>query len=772
MATLTSQLIVSLIDRVTAPARGVAATVERLQDAQRRNNARMDEMRGRMVDAAAMAYALARAVGGPVRAAADFETAMNRVTALSGATGEQFDQLRQQALELGRSTQFTASQAGDAMGFLAMAGFEANQILGAMPGTLQLAAAAQMDLAQTADVVSNILTGYGKDVSELAHVNDVLVKAFTSANTDLLQLAEAMKYAGPIASAAGVRFEETAAAISLMGNAGIQGSMAGTSVRGALTRILNPTKQVTTAMQGAGLSFTDAHGRLIPLADIIEQLEPHADDAGLMMQLFGQRAGPAMAALVGQGSQALRDLEAELNNSAGTAERVANVQMAGFNGMMKEFWSVVEGLQISIGTALLPALTELGRAAIAIIGPLTAFAEANPRLTATVVGLAASLVALRVAAVATQFAFLWMKGGAISAAILSMRTLQGAIWAAQAAFMPFTAGLRAARTAIVGYTAAAAIAGHGGALAAMGSSMLALLNPIRLVRAALVGLKVALVSTGIGALVVGIATAGAWIHQNWAGIGEMFSGIAEGIRESFPAAGAIIDGISDSVAALAGWFGDLTGPIDASAEDWRGWGQAVGQSVGRVLQSVAELPGRIAAALMAGGAALYDAGVALIQSFWDGIVAKFDELLAWFRELPSRIIAAIGSIDLTGIIRWPSMPSWLGGGGEAAVAGARAAGGPIAKGRAYLVGEEGPEIITAGADGYVHDAQTTRDMMQRGGGAATGGRGGPMSFQFGNIIISGVSDPLAIARDVRREIERELWQELSGIQADVEWSAA
>ena len=110
------------------------------------------------------------------------------------------------------------------MGFLAQAGFEADEILGAMPSTLQLAAAANVDLATSADIASNVLSGYGLEVEQLGHANDVLVKAMTSTNTDLLQLGEAMKYAGPIASAAGISFEEAAAAIGLMGNAGIQGS--------------------------------------------------------------------------------------------------------------------------------------------------------------------------------------------------------------------------------------------------------------------------------------------------------------------------------------------------------------------------------------------------------------------------------------------------------------------------------------------------------------------------------------------------------------------
>lgn len=283
-----------------------------------------------------------------LRSAGDFETAMNRVQALSGATGEELEALRDLGKQLGRETQFSATQAADAMGFLAMAGFEANETLQALPGTLQLAASAQIELATAADIVSNVLSGYRLEISDLARVNDVLVKTFTSTNTNLEQLGEAMQYAGPIAAAAGIRFEEAAAAIGLMGNAGIQGTMAGTSLRGALARILNPTSEVTSAMQAAGLSMTDAEGKIRPLVDIIRDLEPHADDAGLMMQLFGQRAGPAMAALVGMGSEALSSLTAELDSSAGTAATISAAQMQGLNGSLKELRSAFEGLQIAI----------------------------------------------------------------------------------------------------------------------------------------------------------------------------------------------------------------------------------------------------------------------------------------------------------------------------------------------------------------------------------------------------------------------------------------
>jgi TP901 family phage tail tape measure protein len=757
MATLTSQLIVSLIDRVTAPSRAVATSVDRLRAAQARNAQQLAALRGRMVEAAAVGYALARAITSPVQVAADFQTAMNRVGVLSGATTEQFAALRQQAAELGRTTQFTASQAADAMGFLAMAGFKTNEIMGAMPGTLQLAAAAQMDVARAADIVSNVLTGYGKEVSELGHVNDVLVKAFTSANTDLSQLAEAMKYAGPVASAAGVRFEETAAAISLMGNAGIQGSMAGTSLRGAISRVLNPTKQVRSAMQRAGLSFTDANGRLLPLATIVEQLAPNAEDAGLFMELFGQRAGPAMAALVSQGSAALQELERDLVNAGGTAERVAAAQMEGFNGMKLRFMSMVEGLQIAIGTALLPALISVGETIMSVLGPITAFAEANPRLTATVVGLTASLVALRVAGIAAHWAFLWVKGGAISAALTGMRRLFFAMRVLSLiSLTPIVAGFNGLRSALIGYAAAASIAGHGAALKGMGAGLLGLLNPLRLVTVALRALKVALIGTGIGAILVAIAMAGAWIYNNWQGITvafEAFRGaFMRAIEPVMPALQPVIDGF----VALWSWISDLIGPIDAMNGGWAEAGIAAGKFVGEAVVAVIGLPGKI----MEAAGQMVEAGKALMRSLLEGIKAGATAVIGYVRDIGSRIA---GSVRGAASRAWDNARSAIGFSAPA-VEGARAAGGP--GGRTYLVGERGMELFTPDRSGYVHDAASTRHMLGAGGGDAAGG----VSVSIGNIQINlnGNADASRIAH----EIGKRLKEELAGIQSDIEWAVS
>ncbi len=301
---------------------------------------------GRSLSIGITAPAMA-AAGGALAVAAGYERSMNRVQALTSATGAQFVSLQKQARELGATTQYTAAQAADAMSYLGMAGFKTEQILGAMPSTLQLAAAAQMDLAQAADITSNILTGYGLEVAQLGHANDVLVKAFTSANTDLQQLGDAFKYAGPVARGAGLSFEEAAAALGMMGNAGIQGSMAGTSLRGALTRLMNPTRQVSDVLRRLRVNVHDANGQLLPFTEIIRRLEPHAEDTAAMMQIFGQRAGPAMAALLGQGSAALETFIGNLQEAGGTASRIAEAQMKGLAGALLELKSAVEELALA-----------------------------------------------------------------------------------------------------------------------------------------------------------------------------------------------------------------------------------------------------------------------------------------------------------------------------------------------------------------------------------------------------------------------------------------
>lgn len=366
---------------------------------------------------------------GALMTGAKFEKGMNRVRALSGATGKEFDALTQQAKDLGASTMFSATEASDAMGFLAMAGFKTNDVLGAMPGVLNLAAASQMDLATTADITSNILTGFGLEVSELGRVNDVLVKGMTSANVDLQMLGESMKYVGPVASSAGMEFEETAAAIALLGNAGIQGSMAGTSLRGAMTKLLKPSEDAALTMKRLGINALDSEGNLKSFTEIVGELEDANIKTGDAMAIFGQRAGPAMMALVSQGSGALADMTEELKNSGGTAENIASIQMEGMSGAITEMKSAFEGLMIAISEDVLPIFTKLIDAVIPILqkftkmpGPVKAIVVVVA-LLAAVMGpllIAIGLMIPAIAAMSGVMAGLSLSMGPITIAIVAI----------------------------------------------------------------------------------------------------------------------------------------------------------------------------------------------------------------------------------------------------------------------------------------------------------------------------------------------------------------
>lgn len=289
-----------------------------------------------------------------IDSAASFEKSMRRVQAVSQATASEYQKLSVAALEMSTRTEHSAMAVAEGMNFMAMAGFNASQIMEAMPSVLQLASAGVMDLGTAADITTNILTGYGMEISELAHANDILVSAMTGANVDLQMLGESFKYAGPLAKAAGIEFSETAAMIALMGNAGIQGSMAGTSLRQAITNLLNPTKQARDIMDRLGVKTRDANDNLLSMTEILRQLEDSGASASDMMILFGQRAGPAMSALLGQGVDELERFQQRLEDSEGLATRIEAMMVDTAEGQKTIFKNTANAIRIIFGQDMIP----------------------------------------------------------------------------------------------------------------------------------------------------------------------------------------------------------------------------------------------------------------------------------------------------------------------------------------------------------------------------------------------------------------------------------
>lgn len=282
----------------------------------------------------------------------EYESSMSRVKALSGATAEEFERLSKTAKMLGETTSFSAAQAADGMGFLAMAGFKTNDIVAAMPGLLSAAAAGQTELGQTADIVSNILSGFGLQANETARVADVLTQAFTSSNTDLAMLGETMKYVAPNARAAGLSLEETAAAAGILGNSGIQASMAGTSLRAAISRMSAPIGQAKDLMKALSINVVNTDGTLKGLAEIIDEVTTATDGMGdaqkmaAVKMLVGEEAASGFLTLMSAGSDTLREFTSELENSAGRADEIAGIMLDNTRGKLLLFQSKVEGAWI------------------------------------------------------------------------------------------------------------------------------------------------------------------------------------------------------------------------------------------------------------------------------------------------------------------------------------------------------------------------------------------------------------------------------------------
>lgn len=281
------------------------------------------------------------AMGGvAVKTFSDFEAGMNKVRAVSGATGEQFEALTAQARALGASTKFTAKEASEGMGFLAMAGFEVNEIMSALPATLDLAAAGGMELGRAADHVSNIMQGFQIEASKTGDIADILTKTFTSSNTSLEQLGEAMSYAAPIAHGFGQSIETASAAIGILSDAGIQSSRAGTGLGQILALLAKKSDQV-------GVAVFDSSGKMRDFADILEDIQKRGMTAKEVVTIFGQRAGPAMQVLLGRGADALREFRGELETAGGTTKKTAETMMEGIQGAFIELKSATQEAMIS-----------------------------------------------------------------------------------------------------------------------------------------------------------------------------------------------------------------------------------------------------------------------------------------------------------------------------------------------------------------------------------------------------------------------------------------
>ncbi|MBW3113483.1 phage tail tape measure protein [Bacillus sp. MCCB 382] len=337
-------------------------------------------------------------LGATVKVAADFESAMSRVGALSGASADELKRLTANAQEMGAKTSYSATQAAEAQQYLAMAGYKTSEIIAAMPGLLNAAAAGQTDLGTTADITSNILSGFGLQAGETARVADVLTKTFTSSNVDLQMLGDTMRYVAPTANAMGISLEEVAAAAGILGNSGIQGAQAGTSLSMSLTRLASPTKEASELMQQLGFNAFDSQGKMLPLSGVMTNLQTAT--AGLTEQqklhaistIFGAESMKAMLTLLDAGPATLQTFTGELQNAGGTAQTIAEQQLNNLNGQLTILKSGLEAMAISIGTALLPVVKWLATAVQGLVNWFNGLSEGTKTTLAIMAALTSAFM--------------------------------------------------------------------------------------------------------------------------------------------------------------------------------------------------------------------------------------------------------------------------------------------------------------------------------------------------------------------------------------------
>lgn len=315
--------------------------------------------------------AAATAVGGfgtaAVKSGMAFDATMSEVSAISGAAGQDFQDLRDKALEMGAKTKFSASEAADAMTYMGMAGWKAQDMIGGIEGIMDLAAASGENLATTSDIVTDALTAFGKSASDSGHLADIMAAASSNANTNVSMLGESFKYVAPVAGALGYTMEDTSLALGLMANSGIKASQAGTSLRTAMTNMASPTKNMASVMKKYDLSLTNTDGSMKSLVEVMDELRLKMGDVDEATQaadaslLFGKEAMSGMLAIINASTEDYKKLAGAIYECDGAAKQMASTMIDNLQGDLTLLGSAFESLQIAISDSLTPTLREFAQ---------------------------------------------------------------------------------------------------------------------------------------------------------------------------------------------------------------------------------------------------------------------------------------------------------------------------------------------------------------------------------------------------------------------------
>ncbi len=626
----------------------------------------------------------------------EFNVGMSKVQALTrlDKNSDEFKMLREQARELGATTAFTANQVAQGQAFYAMAGFKPEQIKNAMPGTLAMSLAGDIDLGTTADIGSNILTGFKLDSDQMGRVSDVLVGAFTRSNTSLTMLGDTMKYVAPVASGLGVDLETAAAATGKLGDAGIQGSMAGTSLRAILGRLAEPPKMATKALEELGIKTRDAKGNLRDFPELLAELDKktakmgNAQRAGFFKHIAGEEAFSALSVLAEQaGKGELQTLVADLKQAKGEAQKVAGTMTDNLSGDMKNLQSAWEDLGIQIFDGIDSPLRQISQSITSVISKVGVWMKENPELAKTL-----TMIGLAIAGIITTLGIL----------SLSIAAMLGPLAAAKLSL---------------------SILGIKG-----GSALTLLLKPIKLLGSAFLGLGKAMLANPILLVIAAIATAIYLIYKNWDTIGPYVYKVWDTVKRYTAIAWqALKDTIKSAWEAIKYIFFNWT-PLGLIIKHWDSIVSYTQTTWTMIKTKISDVWEGIKTTLKNG----WNNIVKSVQETWETIKTtistKWNEIVEDTKALPAKFLQ-FGSDLIDAIIqgiknKWTDFKNSIGELATAAkealtpefmksndpkvqaaldsynsnFAGMYDSGGYIPRGKFGIVGENGPEIVEGPAN--------------------------------------------------------------------------
>ena len=391
-----------------------------------------------------------------VKTAADFDSAMSKVAAVSGATGSDFDSLRDKAREMGAKTKFSATEAADAMNYMAMAGWKTEDMLSGIEGVMYLAAASGEDLATTSDIVTDALTAFGLTAADSGHFADVLAAASSNANTNVSMMGETFKYCAPVAGALGFSVEDTAEAIGLMGNAGIKASQAGTSMRSIMTNLTGDVKLSGAAIGDVTIATTNADGSMRSLSAILADCRvafggmTEAEKANNAEALVGKNAMSGFLALMNAAPEDIAKVSGAVNNCKDAARNMADTMQDNLEGQLTILKSQLQELAISFGDLLMPAVRSIVSGLQGMVDVLNAMPDGVKRVI--------MIVALLAAALGPVLIIIGKTLSAIGTIMTWAPKLAGAISTVKGAFAALSATMMANPIAIVIAAIAALVA--------------------------------------------------------------------------------------------------------------------------------------------------------------------------------------------------------------------------------------------------------------------------------------------------------------------------